>query len=76
MYLTTLRATDCPGDQLRYTLAPGRVAYVHLAQGCAGVNGLQLQGGDGAYIDAAITLQFTTADTARIALFDLPPRSY
>lgn len=54
-----------------HTLAPGRRAYVHVARGQVSVNGLALDGGDGARITGETQLTLSNARDAEILLFDL-----
>jgi len=54
-----------------HTLAPGRRAYVHVASGQVSVNGLALEGGDGARITGETRLTLSHARDAEVLLFDL-----
>jgi len=69
MYLAKLDA-----GQIVYELHAGRSAYVHLAGGEVRLNGLHMQAGDGAYIDAATLILFDTQGKADVVLFDLPDK--
>jgi quercetin 2,3-dioxygenase len=51
----------------------GRHAYVHIARGTALVNGLALQGGDGARLRGEPRLITSDGDGAEILIFDLRP---
>ena len=61
------------GEQLDYTLAAGRLAYVHLVRGSLKLNGQSMTAGDGAKIATESDLHFMATDEAEILLFDLPP---
>lgn len=57
---------------LTQTLAAGRKGYVHLARGTLLLNGIAMQAGDGAYIEAETDLRFENGRAAELLLFDLP----
>ncbi|HXH71745.1 MAG TPA: pirin family protein [Mariprofundaceae bacterium] len=57
---------------LTQAIAPGRKAYVHLARGELRLNGMAMQAGDGAYIEAETSLEFKDGKAAELLLFDLP----
>ena len=60
------------GDQVEHTLAPGRVAWVQVAQGAITLNGHTLTAGDGAAIEAETQLAFSsTAEDTELLLFDM-----
>jgi len=59
-------------DAVAHRLAPGRRAYVHVARGAIKVNGLELNGGDGAKITGESKIEFSEAKQAELLLFDLP----
>jgi redox-sensitive bicupin YhaK (pirin superfamily) len=59
-------------DAVAHRLAPGRRAYVHVARGAVKVNGLELNGGDGAKITGESKIEFSGAKQAELLLFDLP----
>ena len=59
-------------EQLQYTLAQDRLAYVHVIRGHVQVNGQMLSGGDAAKISAETLISFSHADAAEFLLFDLP----
>ena len=61
------------GEQLDYSLAAGRLAYVHLVRGSLKLNGQSMAAGDGAKIASESNLQFVAGEEAEILLFDLPP---
>lgn len=62
------------GEQARHDLAPGRIAYVHVARGRALANGLALESGDALTLvdEDAVTLD--GLQDAELLLFDLPSR--
>jgi redox-sensitive bicupin YhaK (pirin superfamily) len=53
--------------------APGRHAYVHLAQGRLVVNGQPMQAGDGARLRNAERIEFSQGENAEVLVFDLRP---
>lgn len=57
---------------LQHTLAPGRVAYVHVVRGSLAVNGTQLSAGDAATVTNEAQVSLTAAESAEVLLFDLP----
>lgn len=60
------------GDRVEHTLAPGRVAWVQVAQGAITLNGHALTAGDGAAIEAETQLAFSsTAEDTELLLFDM-----
>ena len=60
------------GQVLSHPLADKRTAYVHVANGQLELDGLPLQGGDGAIIAHELTITLVGKDNAEILLFDLP----
>jgi redox-sensitive bicupin YhaK (pirin superfamily) len=60
-----------PQQSLAYALAPGRLAYIHVASGAVVLNGLPLTTGDGAKIAGEESLQLQATQDAEILLFDL-----
>jgi len=62
------------GEAITYTLAPGRLGYVHVVRGALSLNGQALASGDGAKIAEEGELQFLADEESEILLFDLPPR--
>ena len=58
-------------DKIRYTLAPGRRAYLQVARGEIQVNGLGLSEGDGAAITGEEEINLSTGTSAEVLLFDL-----
>jgi quercetin 2,3-dioxygenase len=63
-----------PGQALQQPLAPGRHAWLHVAQGNITLNGQPLKEGDGAAISGEKTLSLAGAgpDGGELLLFDLP----
>lgn len=59
------------GDQVSYSLAVDRKAYLHVARGEVEINGMQLKSGDAAAITQETTLSLSTHTTAEVILFDL-----
>jgi redox-sensitive bicupin YhaK (pirin superfamily) len=59
-------------DRLEHTLAPGRLAYVHVVRGRVSVNGKELAGGDALKIAREAAVNFCAAQDAELLLFDLP----
>lgn len=62
-----------PGEPMSYSLATGRLAYVHVVTGSLTLNGQALAAGDGAKIAEETDLRFVADDAAEVLLFDLPP---
>lgn len=58
------------GAQL--TLAPGRLAYVHVARGAVSVNGQRLNTGDAAKLSGEAEVRIDAGEQAEVLLFDLP----
>ena len=58
-------------DKIRYTLAPGRRAYLQVARGEIQVNGLGMSEGDGAAITGEEEINLSTGTSAEVLLFDL-----
>jgi len=59
-------------DQVKYELASGRTAYVHLIRGQAEVSGIRLDTGDALKISEESMIEFKHATDAELLLFDLP----
>ncbi|MFL9922939.1 pirin family protein [Herbaspirillum lusitanum] len=59
-------------EQASFDLAPGRLAYVHVARGKLSVNGQPLEAGDALKLHAEDKLSFSDGDKAEVLLFDLP----
>jgi quercetin 2,3-dioxygenase len=58
-------------DSATLALDPARKAYVQLVRGSLNVNGLTLQAGDAAKIQAESSLSLTAANDAEVLVFDL-----
>ncbi|TCV80232.1 pirin family protein [Sulfurirhabdus autotrophica] len=58
-------------DQVSYSLAADRKAYLHVARGEVEVNGIELKSGDAAAITQETTLSLSTHTAAEVILFDL-----
>ena len=67
-----LAAALRPGQVVRHALAPGRHAYLAVAQGDAMVNGVALAHRDGAAIRDEVDLTITSQTGAEIVLVDAP----
>ena len=59
-------------DQVKYDLAAGRTAYVHLIRGQVEVCGIRLDAGDALKISEEPEIEFKNAADAELLLFDLP----
>ncbi|MSQ43099.1 MAG: pirin family protein [Chloroflexi bacterium] len=69
IFATVLR----DGDRVAHILAPGRVAWLHVATGALSVNDVSLNPGDGASFTGESSVRLTgTAMEAEALLFDLP----
>jgi len=55
-----------------HEVAPGRRAWVHVARGALALNGTRLEGGDGAGVPGAATLELSGGTQAEVLVFDLP----
>lgn len=60
-----------PGEQVTHSLADDRKAYLHLVRGAVRVNGVQLETGDGAKIEAEQKLLIAADADSEMLLFDL-----
>ena len=60
-----------PGDRVAHRLAPGRHAWVHVAEGQVSLNGEQLKAGDAAAVTGEKPLELAGTKAAQILLFDL-----
>jgi quercetin 2,3-dioxygenase len=60
-----------PGQQVNYSLKPGRHAWLQLARGGVSVNGTKLNAGDGAAVSEEGVLEVKALDTAELLIFDL-----
>ena len=59
------------GQAVTHTLAPGRHAWLHVAEGEITLNGKTLSGGDAAAVDNESQLQLTAGKPSQVLLFDL-----
>ncbi len=59
------------GQQVSHNLAPGRHAWLHVAEGEVTVNGKTLNGGDAAVVDNETKLQLSAGKPSQVLLFDL-----
>jgi redox-sensitive bicupin YhaK (pirin superfamily) len=59
-------------DYVKYDLASGRTAYVHLIRGQIEINGIKLSAGDALKISEESLIEFKNAADAELLLFDLP----
>ena len=60
------------GEEAGLDIAPGRLAYVHLARGKAVVNGIALSAGDALLYADEPRVEIERGDGAEILVFDLP----
>ncbi len=60
-----------PGNQVTHQLAPGRHAWIHVAEGEVTLNGKTLSGGDAAAVTDETTLELSATKPAQVLLFDL-----
>ena len=59
-------------ERAELALAPGRLAYVHVARGSVAVNGLPLAAGDAATLADEARLAVAGGNGAEVLVFDLP----
>lgn len=59
------------GTSLSHALAPGRHAWVQVARGSVGLNGLRLEAGDGAALSGERHVEIVAHADAELLLFDL-----
>lgn len=59
------------GNRVTHTLAPGRHAWVHVAEGEVSLNGKKLSGGDAAAVDEKGALELSATKPSQVLLFDL-----
>jgi quercetin 2,3-dioxygenase len=59
------------GQNASHKLAPGRNAWVHVAEGEVSLNGKTLGGGDGAAVSKEALLELAATKPAQVLLFDL-----
>ena len=60
-----------PGQKVTHSLAAGRNAWIHIAEGEVTLNGKTLGGGDAAAVTADATLEIATVKPSQVLLFDL-----
>lgn len=60
------------GDEVKYELASGRAAYVHLIRGRLSANGVALASGDALKVSGESLVILSQAEDAEVLLFDLP----
>jgi hypothetical protein len=66
-----LHARLDPGQSVKHTLASGRHAWLHVAEGEVTVNGTKLSGGDAAGLSGEPSLEIAAAKPSQVLLFDL-----
>jgi len=59
------------GNRVKHQLAPGRHAWVHVAEGEVTLNGKKLSGGDAAAISEETALELSATKSSQVLLFDL-----
>jgi len=59
------------GNRVSHQLAPGRHAWVHVAEGEVSLNGKTLSGGDAAAVTDETALELSATKPAQVLLFDL-----
>src|SRR5438477_8530141 len=59
------------GNRVTHKLAPGRHAWVHVAEGEVSLNGKKLSRGDAAAVSEETSLELTATKPAQVLLFDL-----
>jgi len=59
------------GNRVTHTLAAGRHAWLHIAEGEVTVNGEKLSGGDAIAIDEQGAVELTATKPSQVLLFDL-----
>ena len=60
-----------PGEEVQHSLAAGRNAWVHVAEGEVTINGETLSGGDAAAVTEEARLRLAAAKPSQVLLFDL-----
>jgi len=60
-----------PGVTVAHALAPGRAGWVQVASGTVTVNGVALEAGDGAGLEAEARMELVAGSTAEVLVFDL-----
>ena len=59
------------GDKVKHPLAPGRHAWIHVAEGEVILNGKKLSSGDAAGVSEESALEISATTPAQVLLFDL-----
>ena len=59
------------GNKVSHTLAAGRHAWLHVAEGEVTFDGQKLSGGDAVAIDEAGTVELSATKPSQVLLFDL-----
>jgi hypothetical protein len=59
------------GTKLAHALAPGRYAWLQVAQGSLRANGEKLSAGDGAALSSERALELEALDATQLLVFDL-----
>ena len=60
-----------PGNRVRWDLAPGRHAWVHVAHGSLTVNGTAVATGDGVALSHEAAIELTASADSEVLVFDL-----
>lgn len=60
-----------PGDRVRWELAPGRHAWVHVARGALTVNGTAVTTGDGVALSGESAIDLAATADSEVLVFDL-----
>jgi hypothetical protein len=60
-----------PANRVTHTLAPGRSAWIHVAEGEVTVNGKTLHGGDAAAVSGEPAINLAGVKPSQVLLFDL-----
>jgi redox-sensitive bicupin YhaK (pirin superfamily) len=60
-----------PGNRVIHSLAPGRHAFVHVAEGGVALGGKTLSGGDAALVSEEAKVELAAAKPSQVLLFDL-----
>jgi redox-sensitive bicupin YhaK (pirin superfamily) len=69
--VTLYASVLAPGDKVTHTLAPGRHAWLHVANGAVSLNRQALQTGDGAALSKEKLLEISASKDSEFLLFDL-----
>ncbi|MFV1983026.1 MAG: pirin family protein [Thiohalomonadales bacterium] len=59
-------------ESISYTIKNNRTAYVHVISGSLGINGEDLNAGDGAILKSVDTIEFVSTEISEALVFDLP----